>query len=172
MRDPVDRTVRAISRRNCYALVWLQFGSAHLVVLGGIGLFRLYQPMSSANFWLLVGVSQAIVAANNIFSIKITKHMWAPVRAWERGARDPDSTVAAWFALATLPLEYERRMRRSPFLAVNLAFLVFVVLALGLSWALFPVLVVGASVVLMYAVLARYFTMEIVTRPVLPGSRA
>jgi class 3 adenylate cyclase len=167
MRDPVDRAVRAISRRNSYALVWLQFGSAHLVVLGGIGLFRLYQPMSSANFWLLVGVSQAIVAANNIFSTKITKHMWAPVRAWERGARDPASSVAAWLALATLPLEYERRMRRSPFLAVNVAFLVFVVLQLGLSWALFPVLVVGASVVLMYAVLARYFTMEIVTRPVL-----
>jgi class 3 adenylate cyclase len=167
MRDPVDRVVRAISRRNSYALVWLQFGSAHLVVLGGIGLFRLYQPMSAANFWLLVAVSQAIVAANNIFSIKITKRMWQPVRAWERGARDPGSTVAAWLALATLPLEYERRMRRSPFLLINLAFLVFTVLKLELSWALFPVLVVGASVVLAYAILARYFTMEVVTRPVL-----
>ncbi len=167
MRDPVDRAVRAVSRRNSYALVWLQFGTAHLVVLAGIGLLRLYQPMSGAHFWLLVAVSQGIVAANNLFSIKLTKRMWAPVRAWERGARDPDSSVAAWLALATLPLEYERRMRRSPFVAVNVAFLVFTTLVLHLSWALFPVLVVGASVVLLYAVLARYFTMEIVTRPVL-----
>lgn len=33
MKDPVDRAIRAIARRNSYALVWAQFGLAHLVTL-------------------------------------------------------------------------------------------------------------------------------------------
>ena len=38
MKDPVDRAVRAIARWNSYALVWAQFGLAHLVMLGGLAL--------------------------------------------------------------------------------------------------------------------------------------
>jgi class 3 adenylate cyclase len=37
MRDPIDRAARAIARRNSYALVWAQFGVAHVVMLGGGG---------------------------------------------------------------------------------------------------------------------------------------
>jgi hypothetical protein len=37
MIDPIDRAVRAIARRNSYALVFLQFGIARLVMLGGLG---------------------------------------------------------------------------------------------------------------------------------------
>jgi hypothetical protein len=46
MFDPVDRAVHAIARRNSFALVWAQFGVAHLIVLAGMGLLRLDQPMS------------------------------------------------------------------------------------------------------------------------------
>jgi hypothetical protein len=66
MVDPVDRAVRAIVRRNSFALVWAQFGVAHLVMLGGLGLLALYQPMSATQFWLLVGISQALVRLDNI----------------------------------------------------------------------------------------------------------
>jgi hypothetical protein len=115
MLDPVDRLVRAIARRNSYALVWAQFGLAHLVMLGGLGLLSLYQRMPGDDFWLLVGISQTLVAIDNLISIKLTRRMWRPVRAWEQGARDPESTIAAWTALATLPLEYVRRIRKYPF---------------------------------------------------------
>jgi adenylate cyclase len=33
MRDPLDRAVRAIAGRNSYALIWAQFGFAHLIAL-------------------------------------------------------------------------------------------------------------------------------------------
>src|SRR5581483_29578 len=114
MRDPVDRAVRAIARRNSYALIWLQFGLAHLVMLGGLGLLTLYQRMSAGDFWLLLGISQGLVSLDNLVSIKLTRRMWRPVWAWERGARDHASTVAAWTAAATLPFEYFRRVRKYP----------------------------------------------------------
>ena len=167
MRDPVDRAVRAIARWNSFALVWAQFGVAHLIVLGGMGLLSLYQPMRASDFWLLVGVSQALVALDNIVSIKLTKWMWTPVRAWERGVRDPASTIAAWRALATLPIEYARRMRKYPFVFSYLPFVAFVTWKLHLQWYSFFIIAAAGTVVLAYSLIFRYFAMEIVVRPVL-----
>ena len=84
MRDPFDRAVRAISRRKSYALIWAQFGLAHLIPFGGLGLLLLYQPMSSGDFWLLVAISQGLVTVDNLIAIKLTRRMWRPVWAWER----------------------------------------------------------------------------------------
>lgn len=116
MVDPVDRAVRAVVRRNSYALVWAQFGLAHVVFFGGMLLVRLYQPMSDGDFWLLVGISQALVVLDNVISIKYTRRRWRPVWAWEHGARDEASVAAAWESLATLPLQYLRRMGKFPFI--------------------------------------------------------
>jgi class 3 adenylate cyclase len=165
--DPVDRAVRAIARRNSYALVWAQFGLAHIVVLGGLGLLSLYQPMSERDFWILVAVSQALVSIDNTISIKLTRKMWRPVWAWERGARDERSTIAAWTALATLPLEYVRRMRKYPFVFGYLPFIAFTTWLLKLPWYSFLILALAGTSVLACGLVVRYFTMEIVTRPVL-----
>jgi hypothetical protein len=54
MIDPVDRAVRAVPRRHSSALVWLQFGIAHLVLLAGVGLLSLYEPISTRQFWVLI----------------------------------------------------------------------------------------------------------------------
>ncbi len=167
MIDPVDRAVRAISRRNSYALVWAQFGIAHLVMLGGLGLLSLYRRMSVQDFLILTAVSQALVAIDNLISIKLTLRMWRPVRRWERGARDQASTVAAWRALATLPIEYLRRVRKYPFGFAYLPFVAFTSWKLGLPWYSFLILAVVGTVVLAYSLIVRYFTIEVVIRPVL-----
>ena len=167
MRDPVDRAVRAIARRNSYALVWAQFGIAHLVMFGGLCLLSLYQPMSSSDFWLLVAISQILVAIENLISIKVTRCMWAPVRAWERGARDEASTIAAWTAIVTLPIEYMRRMRKYPLVFSYLPFMGFVTWKLELHWWSFFILSIVGSSVVACALIVRYFTIEIVSRPVL-----
>jgi adenylate cyclase len=93
--------------------------------------------------------------------------MWRPVQAWERGACDEASTVAAWEALATLPIEYLRRMRRYPFVYAYLPFVAFMTWKLDLAWYWFPVLAVVGTVVIAYGVIVRYITMEVVVRPVL-----
>jgi class 3 adenylate cyclase len=167
MRDPIDRAVRAVARRNSFALVWAQFGVAHLVVFGGIGLLELYQHMSDRDFWELVAISQVLVSIDNLISVKLTWRMWRPVRAWEQGARDERSTVEAWTALATLPIEYIRRMRKYPFVFGYLPFIAVIVWKLKLHWWAFPLLAVAGSAVVIGGVIIRYFTMEIVTRPVL-----
>jgi class 3 adenylate cyclase len=168
MRDPVDRAIRSVAGWNSYALVWLQFGIAHLVFLGGLGLLALYQHISLSDFLLLALVSQVLVSIDNVVSIKLTKQIFRPVRAWERGARDEASTIEAWRALATLPLEYTRRtLRRAPFIYSYLPFVAFTTWKLGLHWYSFFILAVVGTVVLLYSLILRYFTMEVVARPVL-----
>jgi class 3 adenylate cyclase len=168
MRDPVDRAVRAIVRRNSYALVWLQFGVAHVVMLGGLGLLSLYQPMSDARFWTLVAVSQGLVAVDNVVSIKLTRRMWRPVRRWERrSGPDPELAVAAWRALATLPLEYVRRVRAYPAIFSYLPFVAFATWLLHLPWYSFFIIAGAGTAVVAYGLIVRYFTMEVVIRPVL-----
>src|SRR5438309_2108625 len=167
MRDPLDRAVRAISRRNSYALIWAQFGLAHLIVLGGMGLLSLYEPMTDRQFWTLVVVSQAIVAVDNVISIKLTRRMWRPVRSWESGHRDEQTVVAAWLALATLPLEYVRQVRKYPFVLGYLPFMVFTTWYLHLQRYGFIIVAVAGTVVLSCSLIVRYFTIEVVSRPVL-----
>jgi adenylate cyclase len=167
MIDPVDRAVRAVARWNSYALVWAQFGIAHLIILGGLGLLALYQPMSTKDFLILAAVSQALVGIDNLLSIKLTRRMWRPVRRWERGARDERSTIVAWEALATLPIDYVRRMRKYPFVFAYLPFIAFATWLLELPWYSFFILAVVGTVVLTYSLIVRYFTMEVVVRPVL-----
>ena len=167
MEDPVDRAVRAVVRRNSFVLLWAQFGVAHLVMLGGLGLLTLYQPMSTRQFLVLLVVSQALVTVDNVISVKLTLRMWRPVRAWERGARGQASTIAAWTAAATLPIEYSRRMRKYPFVFSYLPFIAFTVWELRLPWTSFFVLALAGTVVLAYSFLVRFFAMEVVVRPVL-----
>jgi class 3 adenylate cyclase len=167
MVDPVDRAVRAIARRNSIALVWAQFLIAHLVILGGLGLLSLYQHMSVAQFLILVAVSQFLVLIDNVVSVKVTYRMWQPVRRWEAGQRDEESTIAAWRALATLPLEYLRRMRKYPFVFSYLPFIAFATAVLHLPWYSFFILALVGTAVLAYGLIVRYFTMEVVIRPVI-----
>jgi class 3 adenylate cyclase len=167
MTDPIDRLVRAISRRNSYALVWAQFGFAHLVVFGGLGLLWLYEPITNADFWLLSAISQTLVAIDNAISIKLTRQMWRPVWAWERGARDPAATVAAWTTLATLPLALFKRLRTYPLFFAYLPFMAFMTWKLDLPWWNFFVLSIVGSSVLACNLIIRYFTIEIFARPVL-----
>jgi len=170
MKDPVDRAIRAIARRNSSALVWAQFGIAHLVTLAGLGLLRLYQPMSLAHFLTIIGVSQALVALDNIASIKLTRLLWRPVRAWEgtpTAERTPELTIAAWRALVTLPREYLRRLRLYPFTLLYLPFIAFTTWLLGLPWYSFFIIATAGTAVIAYELIARYFALEVVIRPVL-----
>jgi adenylate cyclase len=170
MRDPVDRAVRAIARRNSFALVWAQFGVSHLVILAGLALLLLYQPMSALHFWLLVGVSQVLVGIDNLASIGMVTVMWAPVRRWEHTAPDErtdDLTIAAWRTLVTLPPVYVKRIRAYPFTFFYLPFIAFATWLLHLPWYSFFIIAAAGTAVIAYGLIARYFAMEVVVRPVL-----
>jgi class 3 adenylate cyclase len=170
MRDPVDRAVRAIARRNSFALVWAQFGISHLVILAGLALLLLYQPMTALHFWVLVGVSQLLVGIDNLASIGMVTVMWAPVRRWEHAPapqRTDELTIAAWRALVTLPAEYVRRIRLYPFACLYLPYIAFATWLLAVPWYSFFIIAAAGTAVVAYMLIARYFAMEVVVRPVL-----
>jgi class 3 adenylate cyclase len=167
VKDPVDRAIRAIARRNSFALMVAQFGAAHVVLLGGVTLLRLFQTMTTRQFVVLVAVSQGLGVIDNFISIKLTHRMWRPVRAWERGARGREATVAAWLVLASFPREYFRRTRKYPLLLGYVPYIAFTTWYLGLSVGSGLILLVVGTSVLACGLIVRYFAMEIVCRPVL-----
>ena len=75
--------------------------------------------------------------------------------------------MAAWTAAATLPYEYVRRVRSYPFLFTYLPFLGFVTWKLDLPWYSFFLIAAAGTSVLGTMLIVRYFSMEIVARPVL-----
>ena len=86
-----------------------------------------------------------LVSIDNLISIKLTRRIWRPVRAWERGHRDPRPVVAAWTALATLPLEYVRQLRKYPFVLGYLPFMAFTTWYLHIEWYWFFILTAGGD---------------------------
>jgi class 3 adenylate cyclase len=167
MKDPVDRAVRAIARRHAFGLLLASFAVAHIVVAGGLALLTVYHKVSAKTFLELLIVAEALVALDNALCSKVVWRMWRPVRAWQDGARDEASTIAAWRALATLPYEYVRTSRKYPALYGYLPFAGLIAIRLHLTAIGFAIVALAGVVVLAANLILRYFSMEIILRPML-----
>jgi adenylate cyclase len=158
---------RRLGRRYPLTAVVLQFQLAHLVVLGGLVLLRLYQPMEDRTFVVLLVVAEALVALDNLSSTVQARRLLAPVDAWLEGARDRAATAAAWRALAGMPSDYIRRVWTVPIVLVIVPFCAFATTELGLPPYAALAILVGMLLTLLYGALFRFFAMEALLRPVL-----
>jgi adenylate cyclase len=158
---------RKLGPRYPLTVLILQFQLAHLVVLGGLGLFRLYQPMSAQDFWLIVAVAEALVLVDNLLSIRVASRMLAPVKRWLEGERGVAQTATAWRALVNLPTDFFRRRRFQPLVLLVTPVCAFAVALLGLPLYGFFILFGGGVVVMLYGLLLRFFAIELAMRPVL-----
>lgn len=158
---------RRLGRRYPLSALVLQFQLAHVVVLGGLLLLRLYQPMSSRTFVVLLVAAEALVALDNLSSTLLARRLLRPVDAWLEGARDRAATTAAWRALAGMPSRYTRRVRTVPIFLVVVPFALIVTLVLGLPPGAAIAVLVGMLLTLFYGALLRFFAMESLLRPVL-----
>ena len=52
-RHPLRAAYRLLGRRYPRAMLLAQFQLSYLVVLGGVGLLRVYQPMSPGQLWTI-----------------------------------------------------------------------------------------------------------------------
>jgi len=164
---PLKPLYRWLGRRYPRAVLLLQFPMSHLVVFGGVGLLGIYQDMSTADFWVLVGVAQALVLIENVLALRVAFRLVEPAVAWIDGARSPRQTVVAWQALTALPRDFFA-YRRWWALVLNLVPIsVFAVWLLDLPWYAAFVLMAGTGVVSLYAAMLRFFGMEISMGPVL-----
>ncbi|HYV16931.1 MAG TPA: adenylate/guanylate cyclase domain-containing protein [Conexibacter sp.] len=158
---------RRLGRRYPLTAVVLQFQLAHILVLGGLGLLRLYQPMSDRTFLLLLLMAELLVALDNVSSTLLARRLLAPVGAWLDGATDRDATSAAWRALVSMPTSYARRVRTVPIFLVIVPFWVYATSELGLDPYAAVAVLIAMLLTLFYGALLRFFAMESLLRPVL-----
>src|SRR3954452_7443119 len=111
LRRPLRYAYEKLGPRYPRWAIWVQFQFAHIVVLGGVGLLTLYVNVSHGALWRILIVSQALVLVENLISMKIANKLVRPADAWLGGERTPDTALAAWRALAGLPLDYIRERR-------------------------------------------------------------
>ena len=166
-RDLLTWAFRRFGARYPRLVATLQFQVAHLVVAGGVWLLDLYVQLDRAQFWRIFAVSQVAVLAENMLALGVVFRLLRPADPWLHGDRSAAAAVAAWSALAGLPLKFIRWGRFFPFV------LNVVPIAAYLTWELgvdvihnFLILCAGCSVVLLYGVFLRFFGLELILRPV------
>jgi len=158
---------RRLGRRYPLTVVVLQFQLAHLVVLGGLLLLRLYQPMSDRSFVVLLVAAELLVALDNAGATLLARRLLTPVDAWLSGTRGRAATTAAWRALAFMPSTYARRARTLPGLLLAVPFCIVAAIQLDLPLYGALAILAGMALTLAYGALFRFFAMESLLRPVL-----
>jgi class 3 adenylate cyclase len=174
----VNRPLAAANRPLCMAfgklgpryprtVLALQFQMAHVVTLGGLGLLKLYQPMSSTDFWRILFVTQVLVAIENVLALRLAFRLVGPADPWLAGRRNGETALAAWHALADLPVRFTQHRRWLAVFCNLVPISVYVTAELGKPWWTGFVILAGAAVVLLYGLILRFFATELTMRPVL-----
>jgi class 3 adenylate cyclase len=158
---------RKLGPRYPGVILAAQFSLGHIVVLGGIGLLTIYQPMSDANLLRILVAAELLVLVDNMLSLKLAFRMLRPVRAWIRGERGPDATVNAWRTLVEFPSAFVRTRWAWALVATSVPWCIYATWQLKLPWYSVVLLLLGSLVVMAYGVTLRFFGMELGLRPVL-----
>ena len=166
-RRPLESLYARLGARYPRVVLVLLVMAAHVVVLGGIGLLRIYQPMSAGDFWLIVAGGELTVLVDNLWGLSYAFALVAPVERWLRGERTDASSQEAWRALITLPVEAGTGRGVWPLIFNLVPISIFVVWVLGLPAASVLVVLAGSAVVLAYGVTLRFLSTELAFRPVL-----
>jgi adenylate cyclase len=164
LRHLLDRLGARYPRVMLAALFQLSF----VVVLGGVLLLDLYVQLSTGQFWRILAVTEAAVALEIAAALAVAFRLVRPADPWLKGDRTPMSAIAAWRALAGLPLDLIRYRRGLPIIANVVPIAIYLALEIGGPFV--PsvlVLAAGVGVVLAYSMFLRFFAVELVLRPVL-----
>jgi adenylate cyclase len=165
---PVPRWLfKLLGRRYPLAILAIQFTLAHVVIFFAVLLLTLYVPMSLEQFLRILVLVEALMLVENAVATKISARMLRPVRSWIDGARDEESTIRAWRALAELPAEFLRRWGWVPVLLNIPVSSLFISFELDLPVFSVPLLMFVSLGVFAYGATLRYFAMELAMRPVL-----
>src|SRR5947208_3964320 len=148
------------------AALAIQFQFSHVVVLAGVALLTIYQPMTDADFVRILVVTQILVLLDNLVALKLVYRRLRPVRAWLRGTRSAEQTVVAWRGLVSMPSEFVRRHWPFPVFFNAIPACVYITAELGLAASYFLAVLAGALVVIAYGVMLRFFATELILRPV------
>src|SRR5262245_56710224 len=110
LRQLLDRLGARYPRVMLAALFPLEI----VVVAVGVWLLDLYVELSPGQFWRILAVTEAAVAAEITAALWVAFRLVRPAEPWLRGERTPATALAAWRALAGLPLDLLRYARGLP----------------------------------------------------------
>ncbi len=156
-----------LGSRYLTAVLVVQVVLVVFVVLGGVAVLTLYEDMSGGQFARILLVAEAFVLIESAFAIWLATALLRPVRRWFAGERGSEATVAAWRALAELPVAFLRRWKLVPPLVTIPPVAIYVTIELGLPLASALIILAGSFVVLTYGGTLRFLTTELAMRPVL-----
>ena len=162
LRYLLDRLGERYPRVMLAAIFPLSF----LVVLVGVWLLDLYVELSSAQFWRILAVTEAAIAIEIGAALWVAFRLVRPADPWLRGERTPQTAIAAWRALAGLPLDLIRYARGLPILLNVVPIAVYLALEIGGPFVpAVLVLAAGVGVVVAYSMFLRFFAVELALRP-------
>ncbi len=165
---PIRWLYAKLGRRYVLTVLWLQMQGAHVVVAGGAGILQLFVHADRQAFWEIFAAAQLLVVLENVIAWRTVRCLLRPADAWMDGDHTAPAALAAWRALAGLPLDFLRERRLLPVLVNVIPISAFACWRLDVAWLpALPILMAASAVVLLYGLLLRFFAMEIITRPVL-----
>jgi class 3 adenylate cyclase len=168
LRRPLRYAYEKLGPRYPRVAMWVQFQFAHLVVLGGVALLDLYVHISRETFIRILVVSQVLVLIENLLAMSVAFRLARPADPWLKGERTPETALAAWRALAGLPLDFMRYRRALPVFFNIVPISVFVTIELHTAFLpSFLIIAVASAIVLLYGVLLRFFALELIMQPIL-----
>ena len=108
-----------------------ELASAMVITLATVGLFSLYEDMSSATFWRTVLIAEACVLVAVGYSALQTRRLARPLRQWLKGGRDPAGAAEAWRQAVSLPRRMVGARGWLPFVLACLPIAIYITLELG-----------------------------------------
>jgi adenylate cyclase len=161
---------RSLGPRYPRVALVVVFMFSYLVGFGGVGLLRLYERMTAAELGVILLATVALIVVENVLATSYAFRLVRPADPWLNGDRSPGAAMAAWKALANLPLDFFARGRWMAALLNVLPISAFVAWLLDLPFTSFLIVCLGAAVVVLYGFLFRFFALELALRPVLDAA--
>ena len=157
---------RKLGKRYFALYLLFEVGSGVLITLATVGLFSLYEEMSSATFWRAVLFAELWVGVAMAYAIYRSRELAMPLVRWVADGRDPAEAPAAWRRAVSLPREVVLANGWQPFVLVGAPIAVFFTLTLDLHWYSAFVIFAGVLVAVAYAGILHFFFSEQFLRPV------
>ena len=157
---------RRLGKRYFLLYVLFEIGSGVLITLATVGLFSLYEDVSTATFWRVVIFAELWVGVAMLYVLWRSKALTMPLVRWVGDGRDPETAAGAWRLAVSLPRQVVIANGWQPFALVGVPIAVFFTLELDLPWYSAPVILAGILVAVAYAAVLHFFVSELFLRPV------
>lgn len=163
----LDGLYRRLGSR--YFLLYVVFDavSAWVICLGTIGLFALYEPVTSEEFVRLLIVTEGCVALGLLYSGWTARKVARPLIDWMRQGRPAAGALEAWRTAAGLPRDFIVCNGWWPFAIVAVPISVYATIVFELPIYGAGIVFAGTLVAIAYAAVLHFFAGEAALRPVL-----